>query len=115
MPGLRDHLPLAIVTIALSIAVFILFKEVKAAKDQALIGARFATSFQEQQQQQPQQIMVVSPPPAADYANELEPELEHVLPPASRRAAAEEVVRALDTIPEDEKPVKITTKASKRA
>lgn len=113
MPGLRDHLPLALVTIALSIAVFILFKEVKAVKDQALIGARFATSFQEQQ---PQQIMVVSPPPAAEYANEieLEPELEPVLP-ASRRATAEDVVRALDTIPEEEKPVKIMSKASKRA
>jgi hypothetical protein len=106
MPGLRDHLPLAIVTIALSVAVFILFKEVKAAKDQALIGARFATTFQEQQQQQqPQQIMVVAPPSTADYA-------EPVEPAETRRAAAEDVARALETIPEEDKPVKISSKAS---
>lgn len=68
MPALRDHIPLAIVTIALSVAVFILFKEVKAAKEHALAGSRFAASFQEQQQQQHQQLLVMSQPAFAEDA-----------------------------------------------
>lgn len=67
MPALRDHIPLAIVTIALSVAVFILFKEVKAAKEHAVVGARFAASFQEQQQQQ---LLVTMPHPQAAFLDE---------------------------------------------
>lgn len=55
MPSFHGQLPLAIVTVVLSVAVYILFKELRAVKSQATIGAHFATSFQEQQQQQQQQ------------------------------------------------------------
>ena len=65
MPSLREQLPLAIITIVLSIAIFILFKEMRAAKVQAATFARFAASFEEQQKahqmlqlQQPMQFMM---------------------------------------------------------
>ena len=59
MPSFRDHLPLAIVSMVLSIAIFILFKDVRAVKAQAAAGARFAASYQEQLQQQPPQFQIV--------------------------------------------------------
>ena len=48
---LRENMPLVVVTVALTIAVFILFKEVRAAKDQAAIGARLAASLQQQEEE----------------------------------------------------------------
>ena len=48
---LRENMPLVVVTVALTIAVFILFKEVRAAKDQAAIGARLASSLQQQEEE----------------------------------------------------------------
>ncbi len=104
MPALRDHLPLAIVTIALSVAVFILFKEVKAAKEQALVGARFAASFQEQQQQP---LQLVLPPQAT---------LEDPVQPAKPPAVSEKHVtikEEIEEIPAD--PVPSRKAVSKRA
>lgn len=102
MPALRDHLPLAIVTIALSVAVFILFKEVKAAKDQALIGARFATSFQEQQQQllvMPQPAFMEDPAPAA------QPTVQPTDPrPEARRVTIKEEIEEIPDEPPARKP-----------
>lgn len=53
MPSFRDHLPLAVVTIVLSIAIFTLFKEVRNTRSQ------MATLF-EQQRQQPQLAYIPS-------------------------------------------------------
>ena len=72
MPSFKGHLPLAVVSIALAIAVYILFKELRAVKNQAAIGANFATAFQEQQQQQLQMFQqmppqfIMEPPPVAE-------------------------------------------------
>jgi type II secretory pathway pseudopilin PulG len=61
MPSLRGHLPLAVVSIVLSVAVYILFKELRAVKSQAAIGANFAASSQQQQQQQLQMFQHMPP------------------------------------------------------
>lgn len=69
MTSFKNHVPLAIITIVLSVAIFILFKELKTVKAQAATGAQFAASFQEQQQQHAQllqqlpQQFIVEPPP----------------------------------------------------
>lgn len=77
MPSFKDHLPLAIIAISLSIAVFILFKELRSVKEQAAAAnaaARAATSFQDQLQNQfrggPQFVLEPPPPPSLPPAEE---------------------------------------------
>jgi hypothetical protein len=108
MPSLREQLPLAIITIVLSIAIFILFKEMRAAKVQAATFARFVASFEEQQKahqmlqlQQPMQFMM--DPARAEEDQEDREDREEIVP-------AEPT--PVPTLEEQRQPVKSVAAAS---
>lgn len=105
MPSFRGHLPLAVVSIVLSVAVYILYKELRAVKNQAAIGATFATAFQEQQQhmyqhlppqflmepaptQPPTQIQRVEAEENAENRDDDDEEVDGVIEPTPARSKA---------------------------
>jgi hypothetical protein len=63
MSSLRHHVPLALITVVLSVAIYILHKELRAVKSQAAIGAQFAATFQQKQMFPPQFLMEPMMPP----------------------------------------------------
>ena len=88
MPSFRDHIPLAIITVTLSIAIFVLFRELKSVREQAAIGARFAASFQEQQQQVLKLCEAVPfQPPTSSLPKEIEEVREDEKPETSKQAS----------------------------
>ena len=106
MSSIRNHVPLAVITIVLSVAIYIVFKELRAVKTQAALGAQFATAFQEQQQQQQQQFQMFQQMPPQFL----------VEPPVDSTPTAAEAEDTEDGAIEDldEKPVKPKTKLQRR-